>query len=1408
MNVIKIRSLLLSPLKIKPHFTVAAAAVCMMFGSHAVRAQTINFDIPGGVGAVNYSGPGAAPDPGLYWNAIAYQSTSSGGLLSDGATTSPVTLTDTSPNYYNPGQESQGTPGGLEAPYAYENNGTPATESLNNVPAGTYNLYLYGKNYPYSNRGTTFSVSVGSTSYGSQSTVGSSTTSFTLGNDYVVFSNVVVTAGETITFTYAANTAVSGNGEGDFNGLQLVNQAGASDSGPSPGPGVTAVWTGSANANWDIGTSANWLTNGVAGVYSQGNVAQFNDSSSVNAINLTAALTPSSVLVNNSVANYTFAGNGALGGTSAFSLTKLGTAMLTISNANTFAGSVYVGGGILQVGNSSALGNGSGTTVVSNGATLDLNGFNIGNQPVVIQGTGSSGQGAINNTGGAVYPAISQVTLTGDAALGSAGGTWEIKPQSSGGTATLSTGGNPYNLDIVGNGFIGLYGVTVDPALHNIDVQGGTFDLENTTSGSLGDSTGTLTLENNTTLIFYQILNPISKPTVFNAAALSNNNGPTTFTGPVAFNGYVVFGLYTSLSFDGTITGTGPLEVQAGPGSLSLNGTNDYTGDIYMDSGVGALSLNGPGAAATGSISIEQNDSITINGSYGGSISDNGSTGTSLFGNGTNYGFVNFNGLISPGQLNLAGTLTVGGLTLGSGAVLDMDLGSTVTGSNDLLQVNGDLNLNGNNVAINFLQDHLQVGTYRLINYTGTLSGNFGTLATRAQATIDTSTPGQVNLIVTGGGTAANLIWNTNNNTGVWDTDVSTNWLNTGTGSADYFFSGDNVLFNDWVGVPTTVTINGTVLPDSITVNSSTNNFTFSGSGTISGSASLTKSGTSTLTLSTLGNFTGPVMITGGTVSTPGGTLASVASITITNNSTFDVAGSSLAGPKPITVSGVGSNGKGAIFNSVGDYPNLVLAIALAGDTRFGGSARWDLASGSAITGPYNLTVDWSGGGGYGQWNTMTIGATVPEIFVTNGIVPANTTALGMTGMDTSCQNPSTLFDISTNCQLTFYSGGFNGSILDGGVVSIDSANITFSGNSIHILSGGVIYAEDPGITFNGSNLIFENDSSLQTYYNAGTNDINNAVTFNGVAHLVIGDHSVVYTNLLSGPGGFVLDYYNHNMILSASNTYSGPTVIGSSGNTPEVALIGNGSISHSSPIFFGGNSPTVAHIDVSGRSDETLTLADGQTLAGIGGINGSLVVSTGAIISPAGTNTTIGITTGSNSVGELTASDNITLDGATIIKLNGLTNDVISAAAGLTYGGTLNLVNISVTPLAAGNTFQVFNAVTYSGSFAGITPATPGAGLVWDTSHLNSGIIGVIAPGSTGPVIGGTRLSGGNLILSGTGGTANGTYYVLTTTNLTTPLADWVPLVTNTYDASGDFAFTNAVNPGLPQQFYLIKQP
>ena len=52
-----------------------------------------------------------------------------------------------------------------------------------------------------------------------------------------------------------------------------------------------------------------------------------------------------------------------------------------------------------------------------------------------------------------------------------------------------------------------------------------------------------------------------------------------------------------------------------------------------------------------------------------------------------------------------------------------------------------------------------------------------------------------------------------------------------------------------------------------------------------------------------------------------------------------------------------------------------------------------------------------------------------------------------------------------------------------------------------------------------------------------------------------------------------------------------------------------------------------------------------------------------------------------------------------------------------------------------------------------------------------------------------------------------NGTYYVLTTTNIALPLTQWTRLATNLMTTSGNFTITvtNTVNPAASQQFYTL---
>jgi hypothetical protein len=75
-------------------------------------------------------------------------------------------------------------------------------------------------------------------------------------------------------------------------------------------------------------------------------------------------------------------------------------------------------------------------------------------------------------------------------------------------------------------------------------------------------------------------------------------------------------------------------------------------------------------------------------------------------------------------------------------------------------------------------------------------------------------------------------------------------------------------------------------------------------------------------------------------------------------------------------------------------------------------------------------------------------------------------------------------------------------------------------------------------------------------------------------------------------------------------------------------------------------------------------------------------------------------------------------------------------------------------------------------------------------------------------PGIDGIFLSGTNVLLNVTNGYIGGTYYLLTSTNVATPLVLWSPVSTNVLDASGDFSLTvtNGHAANVPKQFYILR--
>jgi hypothetical protein len=239
--------------------------------------------------------------------------------------------------------------------------------------------------------------------------------------------------------------------------------------------------------------------------------------------------------------------------------------------------------------------------------------------------------------------------------------------------------------------------------------------------------------------------------------------------------------------------------------------------------------------------------------------------------------------------------------------------------------------------------------------------------------------------------------------------------------------------------------------------------------------------------------------------------------------------------------------------------------------------------------------------------------------------------------------------------------------------------------------------------------------------------------------------------------------------------------------------------------VFTVGNGTSAATYRMSGNLTDRhnfangLLIASNAVLTGNGTVMGGVTVQSGGTLSPGTT------------VGRLILSNSPSLQGATFMEIsrNGstLTNDQVQAAGLLTYGGSLTVNDLGPTSLVVGDRFQLFTANSYASTFTPLTLPTLGAGLSWTNKLLLDGSIEVVmAPVS--PKFSGVTVVGTNMVISGTGGTPGSDYAILTATNIVQPLSNWVSLVTNQFDLSGNFSFTNGITPGELQRYFRFRTP
>jgi len=219
--------------------------------------------------------------------------------------------------------------------------------------------------------------------------------------------------------------------------------------------------------------------------------------------------------------------------------------------------------------------------------------------------------------------------------------------------------------------------------------------------------------------------------------------------------------------------------------------------------------------------------------------------------------------------------------------------------------------------------------------------------------------------------------------------------------------------------------------------------------------------------------------------------------------------------------------------------------------------------------------------------------------------------------------------------------------------------------------------------------------------------------------------------------------------------------------------------------------------LDLSQAASSTLVIGNGQTIKGNGTLIGSLNAGVGSTVSPGA------------SVGTLTVKGNVSLAGTNLMELNVGTNaDLLRATntgpATITYGGVLKVVPLAGT-ITATNTFKMFSASNYAGSFTALSPTTPGTGLGWNTNTLTTdGILRVVSTVNTARTNITFTVTGNQLNLSWPADHIG--WRLQAQTNPVT-----VGLKSNWFDVPGSTTVSNItvpVNPANGSVFYRMAYP
>ena len=881
---------------------------------------------------------------------------------------------------------------------------------------------------------------------------------------------------------------------------------------------------------------------------------------------------------------------------------KAGAGSLTLSGSNTLSGGTELRGGRLSVSADANLGAASGGLTFDDGTLATTASFDT-SRGVSLQQTGT-----FDVATGTTLGLAGVVSGAGDLVKSGAGTLRLDNTANSYGNTLVQAGtliGNARSI----SGNIGNAGAIVFDQAADGAFAGTISGLDGVSGTMVKQGAGNLTLTGTSSLDW-----TIAAGGLITAAQRFSGNAS------IGTGAALTFDQASTASYGGVLSGAGSF-TKAGNGTLTLSGTNSYTG---------ATTINGGALIVTGAID-----------SRVGGVAVNG--GSTLSGTGTIAGTatVNAGGMLAG---TAGSTLTLGGLTLGSGASVNVALGAPSTQA--LFNVTGNLTLGGTlNVTS---QGDFGAGVYRLIDYSGTLTDNGLAIGTTPGGTsagdlkVQTAVAGQVNLLNSSGQTLG--FWDGSHTvangridggTGTWST-TNTNWTN-----ADGSVNGPyqpNPTYAVFQGTAGTVTVDASAGAIGVTgMQFATDGYRLQGdaialqgaggSTTVRvGDGTATGAGMSATVASALTGASALVkddlgtLILAGNNSYSGGTVLRAGSLSVQADANLGAASGGLTF-------------NGGALATTGSF-DISRSVSLQQAGRFDVAAGTTLGLGGLVSGTGDLRKTGTG--------TLRLDNTANSYG--NTLVQAGTLIGNALSISGNIANAGTVvLDQAVDGVFAGMIAGLDG--VSGSMVKQGVGNLTLAGTSSldwTIAAGGLITAAQrlSGNASIGAGASLTFDQSANASYGGG----------------------------LSGAGGFVKTGAG-SLTVTGNNTYTGATTINGG------ALIVTGAIDSRS----GG-----------------VAVNNGATLSGTGTVAGPVTVNAGGTLAGAAGST---LTLGSLTLGS-GASINVALGAPSNQTLFNVTGN-------LTLDGTLNVADLGGFGQGVYRIFDYGGAFTNNGLAIGTLPGS-----------------------------------------------------------------------------------------------------